>query len=115
MLINLLLWIILGALAGWIASIIMGRNAQMGPLANIIVGIIGGYAAVKFVGLQVATENELAGFAARVGELSAVKPQAAFLLGRPVTLDAVFVENWPNVTLKIDFGLGFKPHRHRAR
>jgi uncharacterized membrane protein YeaQ/YmgE (transglycosylase-associated protein family) len=43
MLLNILLWIILGALAGWIASIIMGTNAQMGALANIVVGIIGAF------------------------------------------------------------------------
>ena len=41
MLTNILVWIILGALAGWIASMIMGRNAQMGALANIVVGIVG--------------------------------------------------------------------------
>jgi uncharacterized membrane protein YeaQ/YmgE (transglycosylase-associated protein family) len=35
-------WVILGALAGWLASIITGRNAQMGCIANIIVGILGG-------------------------------------------------------------------------
>lgn len=35
-------WIIVGALAGWIASMIMGKNEQMGLLANIVVGIIGG-------------------------------------------------------------------------
>jgi len=34
-------WIVLGGLAGWIASIIMGKNAQMGLFANIIVGIVG--------------------------------------------------------------------------
>jgi uncharacterized membrane protein YeaQ/YmgE (transglycosylase-associated protein family) len=34
-------WIILGGLAGWIASIITGRNNRMGCLANIVVGIIG--------------------------------------------------------------------------
>ena len=34
-------WIILGAIAGWLASIVTGRNAQMGCIANIIVGIIG--------------------------------------------------------------------------
>jgi uncharacterized membrane protein YeaQ/YmgE (transglycosylase-associated protein family) len=38
---NVIFWIVLGALAGWIASMIMGRNAQMGAIANIIVGIIG--------------------------------------------------------------------------
>jgi len=34
-------WIIIGALAGWIASMVMGTNARMGWLANIIVGILG--------------------------------------------------------------------------
>jgi uncharacterized membrane protein YeaQ/YmgE (transglycosylase-associated protein family) len=41
MLTNLLIWILFGALAGWIASMVMGRNAQMGALANIVVGIVG--------------------------------------------------------------------------
>lgn len=34
-------WLIFGALVGWIASKIMGRDAQMGAGGNIIVGIIG--------------------------------------------------------------------------
>lgn len=38
---GLISWIILGALAGWIASIIMGRDRRMGALANILVGIAG--------------------------------------------------------------------------
>ena len=42
-LLSIVLWIVLGGLAGWIASMIMGRNAQMGILANIIVGIIGAF------------------------------------------------------------------------
>jgi uncharacterized membrane protein YeaQ/YmgE (transglycosylase-associated protein family) len=41
MLTNLIIWILLGALAGWIASMITGRDAQMGAGANIVVGIIG--------------------------------------------------------------------------
>ena len=40
---NWLVWIIFGALAGWIASMIMGANKQMGALANIVVGIIGAF------------------------------------------------------------------------
>jgi uncharacterized membrane protein YeaQ/YmgE (transglycosylase-associated protein family) len=35
-------WIILGGIAGWIASKIMKRDAQMGIVLNIVVGIIGG-------------------------------------------------------------------------
>lgn len=41
MLVSLILWIILGGVAGWIASMIMHRDAQMGALANIVVGIVG--------------------------------------------------------------------------
>ena len=40
-LVSILLWIVLGGLAGWIASLIMGKNAQMGAIANIVVGIVG--------------------------------------------------------------------------
>lgn len=40
---NIILWIIFGGLAGWIASIIMGDDAGMGIWGNIIVGIIGAF------------------------------------------------------------------------
>lgn len=36
-------WIILGGVAGWIASIIMRRNSRMGAFANIVVGIVGAF------------------------------------------------------------------------
>ena len=38
---GLLSWVVFGALAGWVASIIVGRNNRQGCLMNIIVGIIG--------------------------------------------------------------------------
>ncbi len=38
---NFIAWIILGALAGWIASILMGTNRRQGLGLNIIVGIAG--------------------------------------------------------------------------
>lgn len=34
-------WLVLGGLSGWIASIIMKKNASMGILANIVVGVVG--------------------------------------------------------------------------
>lgn len=43
MIINIIAWIIFGALAGWIASIIMKTNAEMGAGMNILVGIIGAF------------------------------------------------------------------------
>ena len=40
---GILSWIVLGALAGWVASIIMKNNESMGAVANIIVGILGAF------------------------------------------------------------------------
>ncbi len=40
---NWISWIILGAIAGWIASMIAGDNARQGWLGNIIVGIVGAF------------------------------------------------------------------------
>lgn len=38
---NILIWIIFGGLAGWIASMIMNTDGQQGILLNVIVGIVG--------------------------------------------------------------------------
>ena len=38
---SILLWILFGALAGWIASLVMGTDAQQGVVLNIVVGIVG--------------------------------------------------------------------------
>jgi uncharacterized membrane protein YeaQ/YmgE (transglycosylase-associated protein family) len=38
---GILTWIILGAIAGWIASMIMKTNASQGLLTDVIVGIVG--------------------------------------------------------------------------
>ncbi len=34
-------WIVLGGIAGWLASIITGRNDQMGCITNIAAGVVG--------------------------------------------------------------------------
>ena len=38
---NILVTLIIGSVVGWLASILMGANGQMGILANIIIGITG--------------------------------------------------------------------------
>jgi uncharacterized membrane protein YeaQ/YmgE (transglycosylase-associated protein family) len=43
MLLGILLWIVFGALAGWIASIIMGTDGRQGAMGNIVVGILGAF------------------------------------------------------------------------
>ena len=44
-------WIVLGGLAGWVASMIAGTNARQGLLGNIIVGIIGAFIGGFVIGL----------------------------------------------------------------
>ncbi|HEX2622828.1 MAG TPA: GlsB/YeaQ/YmgE family stress response membrane protein [Phototrophicaceae bacterium] len=41
--VNLLVWIIVGAIAGWLASIVMKTNRSQGLMTDIIVGILGGF------------------------------------------------------------------------
>ena len=53
---SLLMTLIVGGLVGWIASILMRTNAQMGILANVLIGIIGsflGTALATMLGLRV--------------------------------------------------------------
>lgn len=40
---GILSWIVLGGLAGWVASMIMKKNSSMGLFANIAIGIIGAF------------------------------------------------------------------------
>ena len=40
---NILLWLLMGAVAGWIASLIMKTNRSQGTLIDIVVGIVGAF------------------------------------------------------------------------
>ena len=41
--INFIIWLVVGGIIGWLASIIMKRDAQQGIFLNIIVGIVGAF------------------------------------------------------------------------
>lgn len=43
MIVGIISWIVIGAIAGWLASMIMGTNDQQGCITDIIVGIIGSF------------------------------------------------------------------------
>lgn len=38
---GIIVWLFMGGLVGWIASMIMGTNGQQGIILNVVVGIIG--------------------------------------------------------------------------
>ncbi len=40
---NLIVWLVLGGISGWIASMITGNNERMGIGWNLVVGIVGAF------------------------------------------------------------------------
>jgi uncharacterized membrane protein YeaQ/YmgE (transglycosylase-associated protein family) len=48
---GLIITIIVGAIVGWLASIVMKTNAQMGSIANILVGVVGAWLGSWLAGL----------------------------------------------------------------
>ncbi len=40
---NILSWIVIGGLAGWLASLITGTRARQGCLLDIVVGVVGAF------------------------------------------------------------------------
>ena len=58
--INFLIWIIAGAVIGWVASLIMKTNSRQGLIADIVVGIVGAFVGGYFLSplFNVSTINE---------------------------------------------------------
>lgn len=40
---NFIIWIVMGGIMGWLASMVMKTDAQQGMLLNVVVGIIGAF------------------------------------------------------------------------
>ena len=58
-------WIVIGGLAGWIASKIKGNDAEQGILMNIVMGVLGGVLGgyvLKFFGVDVANKGMIFSF-----------------------------------------------------
>jgi uncharacterized membrane protein YeaQ/YmgE (transglycosylase-associated protein family) len=57
---NFIIWLIVGGVLGWLASIVMKTNGQQGLILNVVVGIIGAFVAgvVLTPMLGIATINQ---------------------------------------------------------
>lgn len=40
---NIIIWIVFGGLAGWVATVLTGNDPQFGVLGNIVIGIVGSF------------------------------------------------------------------------
>ena len=59
---NFLIWLVLGGVIGWLASLVMRTDAQQGIVLNIVVGIIGalvgGWLISPLVGAGTINQND---------------------------------------------------------
>jgi len=40
---NFIIWLVIGGVIGWIASMVMGTNGRQGIVLNVVVGIVGAF------------------------------------------------------------------------
>lgn len=73
---NLIIWLVIGGVIGWLASIVMNRNAQQGIFLNIIVGIvgafIGGFLIAPLLGAGTINQNDFSAVSLLASFLGAV-------------------------------------------
>ena len=54
---NLILWLIVGGVIGWVASLIMRTDGQQGLFLNVVVGIVGAALAGWFISPLIGTPS----------------------------------------------------------
>jgi uncharacterized membrane protein YeaQ/YmgE (transglycosylase-associated protein family) len=73
---NFVIWLIAGAVVGWVASRIMGTSGQQGLILDIVVGVVGaflaGYFLTPFFGVSTINQNNFSLPALLVSLLGAV-------------------------------------------
>lgn len=59
---NFIVWLIVGGVIGWLASILMKTNSQQGIILNVVVGIVGamiaGWFITPLVGIGTINQND---------------------------------------------------------
>ena len=90
---NLIISLIIGGIIGWLASIVMKTNAQMGIIANVLVGIVGaalGHDVPRVFMLVFGGGAALAGLAGVIGGNAFItEPGMAALVGAVVCVVVV--------------------------
>ena len=64
---DIIITLVIGGIIGWLASLIMKTDAQMGIIANIIVGIIGSFLGFWIAGLIGMTAGGIMNYVLAVG------------------------------------------------
>ena len=48
--VDIIIWLVVGGVVGWLASLVMRTDAQQGIILNIVVGIVGAFLAGLLLG-----------------------------------------------------------------
>jgi len=76
---NLIISLIIGGVVGWLASIVMKTNAQMGIIANVLIGVLGSSLGYWIAGLLgIAPTGGILRFVIAIGGASLL----IFILGK---------------------------------
>lgn len=59
---GIIIWLIVGGIVGWLASLVMRTDAQQGILLNIVVGIVGAFIGGWLIGPLVGAGSINSGF-----------------------------------------------------
>ena len=74
--INLIVWLVVGGLIGWLASVLMRTDAQQGVFLNVVVGIVGaalaGFVISPLLGMPTINQNSFSFGALLVSLIGAV-------------------------------------------
>lgn len=73
---NLIVWLVMGGLIGWLASLVMKTDAQQGLFLNVVVGIVGalvgGWLLSPLLGVGTINDNNFSIAALGVSFLGAI-------------------------------------------
>ena len=73
---NIIIWLVLGAVVGWVASVIMRTDGQQGVFLNVLVGVVGaavaGWFANPLLGVSTINQGDLSMASVLVSILGAV-------------------------------------------
>jgi len=73
---NIIIWLVVGGLIGWVASMLMRTDGQQGIILNVVVGVvgamIGGWLISPMVGVATINQNAFSLGALAVSLLGAV-------------------------------------------
>lgn len=76
---SLIITLIIGGIVGWLASIVMKTNAQMGLIANIAIGVVGSLLGAWLAGLLgIAASGGILGFVVSIAGAALL----IFILGK---------------------------------